>query len=317
MAATDLPIVPFVLASFLGVHGLRKRSLSPSGALAAFLVGLLMMAVPLHTFGVALIVFYLAGSRATKVGKQRKAALEDGHQEAGYRTAAQVLCNSASAFAASVLWAALYAPTSLPARVLRAAPLSLTLPAQAPYDFAQWCPLTPPPSAPWSRALLYVTLGHFACCLGDTLASELGILSRTPPILITTLKPVPPGTNGGMSPVGTLASLGGGLAMGATIAGALLAESSACRAQAPRVVISLLVWGTAAGGLGSLLDSFMGATIQRTRFSNATKRILTDESAEPATDADIKVVSGFNLLTNNQVNLLSSIIVAIILGVIA
>ncbi|TBU36320.1 integral membrane protein DUF92-domain-containing protein, partial [Dichomitus squalens] len=52
---------------------------------------------------------------------------------------------------------------------------------------------------------------HFACCLGDTLASELGILSRSPPILITTLKRVPPGTNGGLSVLGTLASVGGGL----------------------------------------------------------------------------------------------------------
>ncbi|TBU41905.1 integral membrane protein DUF92-domain-containing protein, partial [Dichomitus squalens] len=49
---------------------------------------------------------------------------------------------------------------------------------------------------------------HFACCLGDTLASELGILSRSRPILISTLKPVPPETNGGLSVVGTLASVG-------------------------------------------------------------------------------------------------------------
>lgn len=84
------------------------------------------------------------------------------------------------------------------------------------------------------------------------------------------------------------------------------------------------------------LDSFMGATIQRTRYSNTAKRILTDESPEPTKSADIKVVSGLNILTNNQVrpdnstyaccrrltcvrqvNLLSSIVVALVLGVMA
>lgn len=154
MLLSDIPLVPLFLAAFLGFHGLRKRSLSPSGALAAFLVGFAMMAVPLRAFGVSLITFYLAGSRATKVGKQLKAQLEDGHQEAGYRSAAQVLCNSASAFAASLAWTALFVPDSLVGGVLRDA-----LPRQAPYDFGTWCPLTPPETAKWSRPLLFVTLG--------------------------------------------------------------------------------------------------------------------------------------------------------------
>ncbi|KAI0728890.1 integral membrane protein DUF92-domain-containing protein [Fomitopsis betulina] len=312
MSLADVPLVPLLLAALLGFHGLRKRSLSPSGALAAFLVGFAMMAVPLRAFGVSLIIFYLAGSRATKVGKQLKAQLEDGHQEAGYRSAAQVLCNSASAFAASLAWSALFVPGSLAAGILR----DVSTP-QAPYDFAAWCPLTPPQGAGWSRSLLFVTLGHFACCLGDTLASELGILSRSPPRLITTLKPVPPGTNGGMSVTGTIASLAGGLFMGLTLAGSLLVESSACRARWLDVAIPLVAWGTAAGGLGSLLDSLMGATIQQTRYSNTSKRILTDESAEPTKGADVKVVSGLNILTNNQVNLLSSIVVALVLGATA
>ena len=62
----DTPIIPFVLSLLLSVHGWRKKSLSPSGALTAFVVGLLTMAGGTRVFGVALIGFYLVGSRATK-----------------------------------------------------------------------------------------------------------------------------------------------------------------------------------------------------------------------------------------------------------
>jgi len=62
----DVPILPFILALVLSGHGWRKGSLSPSGAVTAFMVGLLMMAGGTRVFGVALIGFYLAGSRATK-----------------------------------------------------------------------------------------------------------------------------------------------------------------------------------------------------------------------------------------------------------
>lgn len=94
---------------------------------------------------------------------------------------------------------------------------------------------------------------HFACCLGDTLASELGILSRTPPRLITTFKPVPPGTNGGMSTTGTLASLMGGVIMGLTMSVTLLLESSACRTQWSAVLVPLVGWGAFGGVFGSLV----------------------------------------------------------------
>lgn len=40
-------------------------------------------------------------------------------------------------------------------------------------------------------------IAHFACCTGDTWASELGILSSTEPFLITNFHKVPKGTNGG------------------------------------------------------------------------------------------------------------------------
>ncbi|TFK85704.1 hypothetical protein K466DRAFT_525421 [Polyporus arcularius HHB13444] len=307
--------VPLILAVSLSAHGLRKRSLSPSGAAAAFAVGYTMMAVPLVAFGVALIVFYLTGSRATKVGKALKTKLEEGHQDAGYRNATQVLCNSFSAAVAALLWSALYEPGSWAAELFDLA--SVSLGKQVAYDLSGWCPLTPPPAASWSRALLFVTLGHFACCLGDTLASELGILSRSRPILITTLKPVPPGTNGAMSVMGTVSSLAGGLLMGLTIAASLVWQSTACRAQWLDIVSSLALWGTFAGGLGSLIDSFLGATLQRTLYLNSTNRIVTDEGGAPPPGAEVKVISGVDILTNNQVNLVSSIATALLLGAAA
>ncbi|TCD62511.1 hypothetical protein EIP91_006785 [Steccherinum ochraceum] len=306
-----LPWIEFVLASYLGISGTRKRSLAPSGGIAAFVVGFLMMAVPLRSFGVSLIVFYITGSKATKVGKERKARLEEGHQEAGYRNWEQVLCNSFSAFVASVLWTMSFAPDSMVTRLLS----SLAPHKGSVYDSAEWCAvsISPAGSGSWSRALVFVCLGHFACCLGDTLASELGILSKSPPRLITTWKVVPPGTNGGVSVTGTLASVAGGLFMGLTLTATLFIESSACRRDLV-TLIQLVGWGALAGLLGSLLDSLMGATIQKTKFSSTTNRILTDESPTPPNPADIRVISGIDLLTNNQVNLVSSIVTAVTLG---
>lgn len=154
-----VPIVPFLLALLLATHGLRKKSLSPSGALAAFVVGFIMMASRLNTFGVSLIVFYLIGSRATKVGKTVKSSLEDGHQVAGYRSAWQVLCNSFTAFVACLLWNGLYRDgTSLSVVSIVSDMLPPELMSQGRlYSVDAWCPLGH--SVGWSRYLLYVALG--------------------------------------------------------------------------------------------------------------------------------------------------------------
>jgi hypothetical protein len=57
---------PFLTILLLSGHGLRKKSLSPSGALTAVVVGSLMLSGGVRAFGLALIALYLAGSRATK-----------------------------------------------------------------------------------------------------------------------------------------------------------------------------------------------------------------------------------------------------------
>lgn len=152
---SDIQLIPLALSVFLAIHGWRKKSLSPTGALAAFAIGLSTMSVPVRTFGVSLIVFYLVGSRATKVGKNLKAQLEEGHQEAGYRSPAQVFCNSCSAFVASQLWSASFVQNSFAADFL---PGIFVIPGQA-YDAERWCPLSPDVASGWSRFLVFIALG--------------------------------------------------------------------------------------------------------------------------------------------------------------
>ena len=178
--------IPFVFSLLLSVHGLRKKSLSPSGALTAFVVGLLMMAGGTRVFGVALIGFYLIGSRATKcefslllelvssrllkgtfskhtVGKDRKARLEDGYHEGGYRSGWQVLSNSFTAFLAAFVWNAAFVPWTIHAflgKMIRidVARRVFRLSEDVIYD-GTWCPLSTGVANDWSRILIFTALG--------------------------------------------------------------------------------------------------------------------------------------------------------------
>lgn len=89
-------------------------------------------------------------------GKKRKAKLEDGYQEAGYRTGWQVLCNSLSGIAAAVLWNALFVPDSGQAWIVRRV---VSVEAGAVYSETGWCPLDREIAGGWSRALLFAAMG--------------------------------------------------------------------------------------------------------------------------------------------------------------
>lgn len=100
--------------------------------------------------------------------------------------------------------------------------------------------------------------GALAAVNADTWATELGVLNSGLPYLITNLKRrVERGTSGGVSPFGTFSSLLGSV---------LIAVFSAWLAPDPahRWLLFFLV---AIGGLiGSLFDSFLGATVQAMYF---------------------------------------------------
>lgn len=105
--------------------------------------------------------------------------------------------------------------------------------------------------------------GSFACCNGDTWASELGsVLGRTQPFLITTRKSVPRGTNGGITIIGLIMSFLGGIVVGLTYYVTVLycIDSKTLLMSSPQWPI--IIFGGIAGLFGSIIDSLIGATLQ-------------------------------------------------------
>lgn len=92
--------------------------------------------------------------------------------------------------------------------------------------------------------------GAIATALADTISSEIGLLSKTKPRLITNLKPVEPGTDGGITTLGLVAGL-----IGAFIIGILYFYLTGN--------LNLLFVVGVAGFLGSIIDSFLGAFLER------------------------------------------------------
>lgn len=93
--------------------------------------------------------------------------------------------------------------------------------------------------------------GAFAAASADTWGTELGTLSPTAPVSILTLRPLPAGRSGGVTPLGMAATLAGSLCVAITAALVGLAP----------------LWSVALGGLaGALLDSVLGASLQELRW---------------------------------------------------
>lgn len=113
-------------------------------------------------------------------------------------------------------------------------------------------PLVP---SPWRPLLLVGFAASFAAKLADTFGSEIGKRWGRRTLLITTLRPVPPGTEGAISLEGTAASAAGALLMALVMAA--LGVLGSVELWPARV---LLVTGV--GLLATLLESVIGAGLQ-------------------------------------------------------
>lgn len=273
-------VISLGAATALALRGRRKRSLSTSGAVAAFCVGFIRLYS--GNRGILLIAFYQLGSWATKYGADRKGRMDAGAASGdGERGSQQVL------------------GCSLIATVFAACHLVLCG-EERPVGFALY---------PLESVLACAIAAHDATCLGDSLASELGMLSSSPPRLITTFRRVPPGTNGAVSLIGTAWSAAGGAAIGLVwwLTDAYL-SGVAPRGAAPAYVS----FGAACGLLGSTLDSILGATCQSSYFDEKDGLVYSDP--EEISD-DAKHICGMNLLTNVQVNVVSIALTCFVAGI--
>ncbi|XP_037069414.1 transmembrane protein 19-like [Pollicipes pollicipes] len=266
-------IAAIIVPIFIAHRGLKKRSLDKSGVLAGLIVGFLLT-LGNWTFLAMLLTFFLSSSKATRFRSKQKQRFEDDFKEGGQRNWRQVFCNGGAAAQAACLY------------------LIECGCRETPVDFhADF----------HGSVLMLAVLGSLAAANADTWASELGtVLAGRDPMLITTLKRVPTGTNGGVSLAGLLASLLGGALVGLACWLTQLAVLGGWTLHGRPPQWPLLTVGLLSGLFGSLLDSLLGATLQ---YSGVTEEGVVVERPGPG----VRHICGRPVIDNHSVNLLMTI----------
>jgi uncharacterized protein (TIGR00297 family) len=147
------------------------------------------------------------------------------------------------------------------------------------------------PGMPLGRTLTAAALGALAASAADTWATEIGSLASRPPRSILTLRPVPPGTSGGVNLIGMLA-----MVAGATF---VAAGGRALAIDAP--AIAVIVGGFA----GAIADSIVGATLQDRRWCDTCQ--TSTERAVHGCGTATRHAGGITAVDNDLVNLIATL----------
>ncbi|MGC9990845.1 MAG: DUF92 domain-containing protein [Candidatus Cybelea sp.] len=235
------------LAAAVALAAYRARALSLDGAIAAFVVGTIVVDAGGWSSAAVLLAFFIPSALLTRLGRERKRSLRGTHEPAP-RNAWQVLANGGVA--------ALCAIAAVSA------------------------------SVPFSAAFA----GAFAAASADTWGTEIGTLARRRPISILTFRPIEPGLSGGVSLLGTIATIGGALCVA--------------------VVASLLrvapFWPVAVAGVaGALLDSIVGAGLQARQWCPACS--CECETPQHYCGTPTTLRRGVRWIQNDAVNLMATL----------
>ncbi len=204
-------LVAVVVNVLLAGTAFAIRGVDRSGMFGGFVIGFLVW-LGLGGAGFSLLLaFFVLGTALTKLGYRRKAEKGLAQEKGGRRGARHAFANGATAAGC-----ALFAATT-------------PLPELFALGFA----------------------GALATAVADTAGSEVGQLWGRRTFLVTTLRPVPRGTQGAVSLEGTVAGILASMVVaGLGVAGGLFGLGGA----------SIVV---VAAFLGTLLESVVGATLER------------------------------------------------------
>jgi len=308
--------LPAIAALLYRAH--TRSTLTPPALLTAGLTALIHALHPWSLPFLLLGLFFLLGNLVTKVHHARKASLTTTSTGGvvdpttpAPRGVLQVLANSGTASALVLLHTYLLSHGGGDAE-------------------RRSCMKGTSPGGVKDLLLPLAICAHYAAVTADTFSSELGILARGRPFLITSLRAVPPGTNGGVTVQGLGAGLGGALLIGAFSS----VVAPFCGGDGEWSVagkLGLVVFLGAAGLMGSLVDSVLGAVAQASVVDSRTGKVVegeggakvrylvlhgagaglaTGEKEDAGAKGGRKVVSGNDLLSNNGVNFVMTVIVA-------
>lgn len=277
-------LLGLLFSTGVGLFAYRHRSLSRSGVAGAMATGSATVGMGGWAWGLSLIYFFVSSSLLSHFHsseKERTAA--DKFSKGSQRDILQVMANGGVATALSLAHGL---TGSQPARQL----------LQAGYT------------------------GALATANGDTWATELGVLNTHQPRLITTGKPVPPGTSGGITLLGTGASAAGGLSLGLVFwllekVGTALVRPSIdmhINKSTSRGAINrpLPFIGLLSGLAGSLADSLMGATLQAMYYCPTCEK--ETERRVHSCGTPTLPLRGISWLDNDVVNFLATLFGALV-----
>ncbi len=246
--ATQVPVVAWTTLGISGIFGLivwwLKAGTPAAAATGAAITASLMFSSAEYPYEWSwlygelppLLTMFLLTYAATKVGRAKKERLGTAEEKQG-RNAAQVTAN----LGAAVLFALPGTLTSLPNWVGGSFKLS------APLLFL----LAP-----------MVALAALAEAAADTVSSEIGQVAGKRPRLLTTLRHVEPGTDGGITLIGTMAGIIAAIIVAAV--GTLAFQQGAIGLQSK----AMFVMTASSGVFGLLFDSLLGATLERKGWLN-------------------------------------------------
>lgn len=218
-------VLYLALLFVMGFVVYKKRILDFSGTVAAVFIGGVIFFAAGYNWFILLLVFLMLGAFSTWYGYPYKQEKGVAEEHLGRRGVKNVLANSII-------------------------PASIAV-------FYYFTTVHPP--------LVAAYIAGIATVAGDTLSSEIGVLSKKRPILITTLEKVPTGTHGGISLLGEAAGVLATVIIGLFAWKLGLADFGAS-------LVASMVGGTA----GFHFDSFLGAVFERKKIiGNATVNFLS------------------------------------------